>query len=312
MKVLPSDRPAASSPGTFRQFLQHHPLVCYFVMAYGFSWLAWLPYVLSQGKVGFLPASLSELALLPGAYLGPFMSGFLMTAATEGRPGIGRLLRRFVLWRVGWQWYLFALIGIPVLLFLGYLCAPGAVAVLHNPFPQLVLVYPLLLLLEIFTSGMAEEPGWRGFALPRLQTRYGPLLGTLILGTLWGCWHLPLFLSTWGHGSGWLDVVVFILTTIGTAILLTWMFNYTRGSLLLAILLHASLDAFGSAMIATGLFDMRWLFQTQWVMENSSLGQMIGFVVVPLLLVIVTRGRLGYRRAASSVDGVPSLNESEA
>ena len=312
MKTLSPARPIVSSPGKLRQFLQQHPLVCYFVMAYGFSWLAWLPYVLSQGKPSFLPAVLAQFALLPGAYLGPLLSGFLMTAATEGKPGVQRLLRRFVLWRVGWQWYLFALVGIPVLLFLGYLAVPGAVAALHNPFPQLVLVYPLLLIVEILSSGLAEEPGWRGFALPRLQHRYGPLLGTLILGVLWGCWHLPLFLTAWGHGSSWLDIVGFILTTMGTAIMITWMFNHTRGSLLLAILLHASLDAFGSTMIATNLFETRWMFQTQWMQENSTLGQVLGFVVFPLVLILVTRGRLGYKRATSSSDGLPSVNNSEA
>ena len=302
MKTLSYTPPVVSAPGKLQQFLQHYPLVCYFVMAYGFSWLAWLPYVLSQGKVGFLLAILSQFALLPGLYLGPFMAGFLMTAATEGKPGVRRLLRRFVLWRVNWRWYLFALVGIPVLLFLGYLAVPGAAAVLHNPFPQLVLVYPLLLIVEIFTSGLGEETGWRGFALPRLQTRYGALWGTLILGVLWGCWHLPLFLTAWGHGSGWLDVVSFILTTIGTAIIITWVFNHTRGSLLLAILIHASLDAFGSTMVATNLFDIHWMFQTQWMQQNSTLGQVIGFVVFPLVLILVTRGRLGYQRTLSSSD----------
>jgi len=201
MSVSSSVRPVVSSPGKLRQFLQHHSLVCYFVMAYGSSWLAWLPYVLSRGNPSFLPAVLAQFALLPGAYLGPLLSGFLMTAATEGKPGVRRLLRHFVLWRVGWQWYLFSLIAVPLFLFLGYLCVPGAIAVLHNPFPQFFWVYPLFLILEILTSGLAEEPGWRGFALPRLQSRYGALLGTLILGVLWGCWHLPLFLTAWGHGA---------------------------------------------------------------------------------------------------------------
>jgi membrane protease YdiL (CAAX protease family) len=148
-----------------------------------------------------------------------------MTAATEGKPGIQHLLHRFVLWRVGWQWYLVALIAVPAFLVLGYLCAPEALAAFHNPFPQFLWVYPLFLILEIFTSGLAEEPGWHGFALPRLQTRYGPLLGTLILGTLWGCWHLPLFLAAWGNGGRWLNIASFIVTTIGSAIMITWVFN---------------------------------------------------------------------------------------
>ena len=302
MDVSSSARPVVSSPGKLRQFLQHHPLVCYFVMAYGFSWLAWLPFILAQGGLGVLPVSLSQFAIIPGAFLGPLLSGFLMTAATEGKIGVQHLLRRFILWRVGWQWYLVTLVGIPVLFFLGYFVLPGSIAVLHNPFPQILLLYPLLLLLEIFTSALGEEPGWRGFALPRLQTRFGGLVGTLMLGVLWGGWHLPLFLSTaWaGPGVSWLDVGGFFLKIIGVAILITWVFNHTRGSLLLAILLHATFDAFGSVIAVTNLFEANWLQQ------NSSLAQLIGFTVVPLLLILVTRGRLGYQRASSPSSEVPS------
>lgn len=283
--------------------MQRHPLVCYFVLAYAFSWLAWLPYVLSQSGFGLLPVVLSQAAILPGAYLGPCLSGFLMTAALEGRPGVHRLLRRFVLWRVGWQWYLFALIGVPVFLFLGYASLPGAGAAFHFPFPQFLWVYPLFLILEIFTSGLAEEPGWRGFALPHLQERYGPLLGTVVLGTLWAGWHLPLFLTAWGHGGSWLSILGFFMTTIGVAIMITWVFNYTRGSLLLAILLHASLDAFGSVALITGLF------QTQWLLKNNTQGQVIGLLVVPLLLILVTRGRLGFRRSLEDVVLTPKDGE---
>ena len=305
MYVTSSARPVVSSPGKFRQFLQHHPLICYFALTFGISWLGWLPYILSQSGFGVLPVSLSQFALLPGAFLGPCLSGFLMTAATDGKLGIRRLLRRFILWRVGWQWYLFNIIVVPVSIFLGYLAIPGALAVLHNPFPQLFVVYPLFLILEIFTSGLAEEPGWRGFALPRLQTRYGALLGTVILGVLWGCWHLPLFLTAWGNGGSWLDAVVFVVTTVGNAIMFTWVFNHTRGSLLMMILIHAAIDAYGSAMIDTRLFPLHWTLQ------YNIPAQLLGFGVIPLVLIIATRGRLGYRQT-SSPEAMPVPNESEA
>ncbi len=157
MDISLSTRPVVPSPGKLRLFLQRHPLVCYFAMAYGFSWLAWLPYILSQTGLGVLPFQLSQFAILPGAYLGPLLSGFLMTAATEGKPGIYRLLRRLILWRVGWLWYLLVLIGVPAIVVLGFLTLPGAMASLHlSSFPQLVAFFPLFLLLEIFTSGLAE------------------------------------------------------------------------------------------------------------------------------------------------------------
>jgi membrane protease YdiL (CAAX protease family) len=287
-----STRSITPSSSSLRQFMQRHPLVCYFVLAYAFSWLAWLPYILSKSGLGFFPVLLSQFAILPGAYLGPCLSGFLMTAVTEGKPGIHRLLRRFVLWKVGWQWYLFTLIGVPMFLFLGYATQSGSGAAFHFPFPQFLWVYPLFLILEIFTSGLAEEPGWRGFALPRLQERYGPLLGTVMLGLLWGGWHLPLFLTAWADGSNLLGICEFFLTTISVAILITWVFNHTRGSLLMAILLHASHDTFGSVSVVTGLF------QTQWMLKNATSGTLIGVGVVALLLIIVTRSRLGSQQAS--------------
>jgi membrane protease YdiL (CAAX protease family) len=300
MNASSSNRTIASSSGGIRQFMQHHPLVCYFLLAYGFSWLAWVPYILSQSGLGILPIRMSQFGILPGAYLGPLLSGFLMTAATEGKPGVGRLLRRLVLWRVGWRWYLFILVGLPVTLLLGYLVLPGAVTALHiSAIPQITWLYPIFLLLEIFTSGLAEEPGWRGFALPRLQQRYGPLLGTLILGLLWGGWHLPLFLTAWTNGSNGLEICEFILTAMGTAIMITWVFNHTRESLFMAILLHATIDAFSSTVIEANLF------QTRWMLKYESMALLIGFgVAVPLLLIIVTRGRLGYQRASSSSDAI--------
>ena len=306
MDILTSTRPVAPSSGKLRLFLQRHPLVCYFLMAYGFSWLGWIPYVLSLDGLGLLPVHLTQLGTLPGAYLGPLLSGFLMTAATEGKAGVRRLLRRFILWRVGWQWYPLILLGVPAIIFLGFLTQPGIMAALHNPFPQLVSIFPLLLLVEILTSGLAEEPGWRGFALPRLQRRFGPLLGTLILGVLWGGWHLPLFLTTWALSAGLLGIGEFILAAISLAIVITWVFNHTRGSLLMTILVHATVDAFGSAAAATGLVALAWM------QKYESLAELLAFGMVALLLIVVTRGRLGYRRASSPSDAVPTLNDGQA
>lgn len=293
MDISSSTPPVVSSPGKLRQFMQSHALLCYFLMAYGFSWLAWVPYILSQDGLGLLPVHLTQLGILPGAFLGPCLSGFLMTAATEGRSGVRSLLRRFVLWRVGWYWYLLALCGIPAIIVMGFLTQPGVQAALHPNVPQLLLFFPLLLIMEILTSGLAEEPGWRGFALPRLQQRFGPLLGTILLGILWGGWHLPLFLTAWQAGAGGLAICEFILGTVGIAIVITWAFNHTQGSLLIAILLHATVDAFTSAAAATNLFSEQWM----QMHENPAI--LVGSGMVALVLIVVTRGRLGYQQASS-------------
>jgi membrane protease YdiL (CAAX protease family) len=299
MSISSSNRTIASSSGGIRQFMQHHPLVCYFVMAYGFSWLAWVPYILSLDGLGLLPIHLTQLGILPGAFLGPCLSGFLMTAATEGKPGVRRLLHRFVQWRVGWQWYLFALCGIPIIIVMGFTPLPGMAAAVHPAPLQLILFFPLFLLMEILTSGLAEEPGWRGFALPRLQQQFGPLLGTILLGILWGGWHLPLFLTSWQEGASGPAICEFILGTVSIAIIISWVFNHTRGSLLIAILIHATVDAFTSVAAETGLFS------EQWMQKYEDLALMIGAGVVALVLIAVTHGRLGYQRTNSSSDTVP-------
>jgi hypothetical protein len=124
----PSSPLTQPEPGGLLGFMRRHPLRCYFFLAYALSWLGWLPLVLSQNGLGLLPFHLPFLAILGGA-LGPIGAGFLMAAITSGKTGVRQLLRRFLLWRVGVQWYFFALLGIPGLMFVGVLVVlPGTLA----------------------------------------------------------------------------------------------------------------------------------------------------------------------------------------
>ena len=117
-------QPAAPRRG-FKGLLARHPLVSYLLIAFTFSWLLFLPGPLMYyGVLNLNPSVLGVLGI--AGLLGPIFSGFVMTATTEGRAGVGGLLRRIVLWRVGLRWYLFALLGIPVVMLLGTLLRPGA------------------------------------------------------------------------------------------------------------------------------------------------------------------------------------------
>jgi membrane protease YdiL (CAAX protease family) len=212
------------------------------------------------------------------------------------------LLRRIVLWRVGFRWYLFALIGVPVVMALGTLIVPGGLASVLALGPGYVPSYlGSFVLVTILGGPLFEEPGWRGFALPRLQPLHGPLVGTLILGLLWALWHLPEFLvPTWAEssgGSGFLDIVKFVVIAITFAIVTTWVFNNTKGSVFMAILVHASIDTFSLPMGA--------LFSPSEV-ANSIL---LSFGVLALLLVVLTRGRLGYRREDPASATAPTPEE---
>src|SRR4051794_15268373 len=119
-------QPAAPRRG-IRALLARHQLVSFFVLAFAGTWLTGLPYVLSEYGAGLLPTRSPVLAWTSpvSIFMGPFLAAFVMTGATEGRAGIGRFLRRFVLWRVGFRWYLFAFLGVPVICVLSVVFIPG-------------------------------------------------------------------------------------------------------------------------------------------------------------------------------------------
>jgi CAAX protease family protein len=292
-------QPAAPHRG-FKVLLVRHPLVSFFVMAYAFSWIVWAPWVLGEDGARLLPSAwtgpLSGLLLPAGILAGPTLSAFIMTGVTEGRSGVRRLLGRYVLWRVGIRWYLFALLGIPLLMVLGTMIVSGDLPNLGAlgglSFVPGYLVFFMLVLL--IGGPLLEEGGWRGFALPRMQPLYGPLVASLILGVLWALWHLPEFLvSTWAAPSGGasiLGITQFVVIAVAIAIMMTWLFNNTRGSLLLAVLAHTSIDATGR--------PLGEIFPP--AAASSSLSLLVGLGALALVLIALTLGRLGYRPEAEA------------
>ena len=281
-------RPAPSRGG----LLARHPLISFFVLAYALAWLAWSPWYLSEAGIGLLPydgGSISLYLNIAALILGPTLSALIVTRASEGREGVRRLLGRIVLWRVGFRWYLFVLLGIPAIMLVSAVVMPGALLSFKaSAVPSTLVLYVVAGLFFLFAGGpVFEEIGWRGFALPCLQQLHGPLIGSLILGTLWALWHLPLFLiPKWDtpHGS-LLDVALFVVWCVALTIVFTWVFNNTRGSVLLTILAHGSVNMAGAAA-----YD---LFPTPSV-TGSITGFVIGFAVVAVVIVVLTRGCLGY------------------
>ena len=280
--------------------MRRHSLVSFYVLAYGLSWVAWLPYVLSENGVGIWRFSFPEVlgtsqftGMLFGAYLGPLGAAFLVTALAEGRPGLRRWGARVFRWRVSWRWYAVALLAAPVVITIGTVVVAGTDAGLRVPPVELLALYVPFLLLQVLTTGLAEEPGWRDFALVRHQQVHGPFLGTLILGVLWAGWHFPLFLTDWGVGVGGASVgtlLAFTAFCIVFNFFITWIFNKSGESLPVALLAHCSVNNFISVL---------WLavFPTLDLsgIPNPFLPETIGFAVVALVLLVATRGRLGYR-----------------
>jgi membrane protease YdiL (CAAX protease family) len=199
-----------------------------------------------------------------------------------------QLLRRYVKWHVGFQWYVVALFGFPALYLLATSLLLGITPLnaLMNQWPLFFNVYLPTLLFGL-VSPLGEETGWRGFALPRLQQRHGALLVSLILGSLWALWHLPLYFVTTPGGIGPFNPTLFVVNSLQiiiVTIFITWVFNNTRGSLLIAILLHASSNATPS-----------WFLKL--IPTLPPLIGLIGFVlfiVFAVLIIVFTKGRLSY------------------
>lgn len=209
-----------------RMFLKRHSLVMGIALMFALTWPVY-----------------AALGLFVG--YGLALAALLMTCLTLGWAGVRALLRRFAIWRVGAQWYLLVLFGPAILA----LVAVGVHLMLGGPAPDFqnvearqifgasshlwYLVAPFFLV-DALTNG--EEMAWRGYVLPRLQARLSALVSSLILGAVWGLWHLPKFWASGDIGSFALAVV----HNVAMAVLFTWVYNNTRGSLLIVTLFHAA------------------------------------------------------------------------
>ncbi|MFP3975888.1 MAG: type II CAAX prenyl endopeptidase Rce1 family protein [Dehalococcoidia bacterium] len=167
-----------------------------------------------------------------------------MAGIKGGKSGIRELFKRLLTWRVGVQWYAFALFSTALVA----ACAMGLYPLFSGESIEIDLLKQLgslagMLPIIIFLGGpVSEELGWRGFALPKLLSRHSALAASLIVGVMWGLWHLPAF---WIAGAGQHDqsVLWFMIGSPAVAILYTWVYNHTKGSLLIAILYHTAFDS---------------------------------------------------------------------
>ncbi len=287
-----------------KRLISTHPLVAYFVIAFAGTWAFLGPFALSRNVngLGLLPFTLPDIAFLfafvLGTLAGPALASLTVTAATSGKAGVGQLLRRCVQWRVGIQWHLIAIFGFLLIFLVGYSVFLGVnlPLTLLAKWPLLFTVLLPQAVFIILTGSFAEELGWRGFALPRLQQRYGPVLGTIILGTLHGLWHLPAFFTRLLGPFSLPYYAGFLFAAIVTTFLYTWIFNHTRGSVLLATLTHGCSNASTNVLV---LLVPAHLVVSGWAapIANGNWNEVnvIIFGVCALLLLIFTRGRLDYR-----------------
>jgi uncharacterized protein len=235
---------------------RRHPVATFFALAFGLTWLVWVPRAaVSQGRLA------AEWPVFLGRVwtYGPALAALLAAALTGGRPALRDLGARLGRWRVGWRWYAVVLAGplavtlaaAGVWVALGGAWAAAVPPALAGgaggdppPLPLLALFFVLLAL----TDGLGEETGWRGYALPRLLAGHGALAASLGLGVVWALWHLPLFWTA-GAALAGRSVPLQLLGLPALSVLYTWVFQHTRGSLLLAVLFHAAGNLWGVALL---------------------------------------------------------------
>lgn len=241
--------------------LKQHPLILFFILAFLFPWLIWGTTIAqSRGILQFhIPQSLAF-------WIGLNLSTYIAAVITGGLPAIKDILKRIVRWQVKPIWYITALLltGVIALIAIGIHMALGGT----NKVGELLTFQSLLpsLLFQIFFFLLTEETAWRGFALPRLQAKYNALNSSLILGILWGLWHLPLVFIPGSFQSS-VPFIGFILSAIATSIMMTWIFNNSRGSVLLAAIFHGATDASIAFLnVMTGDLRLFWVFIiVQWI-----------------------------------------------
>jgi membrane protease YdiL (CAAX protease family) len=271
-------------------FFRKYPVAAYYILAIIFSWMIELPLVaIRQGWVEWqMPFSVHYLAAF-----GPMLAALTVTATTSGRAGLAELWSRITRWRVDWKWGLIS-ISSPLLIFL--LGLP-LVWLVKGVWPDLSLLgqanyLPNLgigaIVLWVATFGFGEEIGWRGFALPHLQRRMSVSKATLILGLMWILWHMPalFYLETY---QGFNPVILpgLLLTVLFGAVIFTWIYNGTRGSILMVALWHGLFDFFTASKAGQDIIPIL----------------MSVFVILIALIVANTEQPWGFRQLQKHVVG---------
>ena len=234
---------------TIVALIKRHPVPTYFVLTLLISWGCLLLIMGPGGFIGVADVPPERIPLLfPGMLLGPTIAGLLMTGLMHGRSGFSELLARLRHWRVGVVWYLIAMLTAPALVAGASLVlspsSPGYVPSVVASSEKVTLLVSGLVAGALV--GIFEELGWTGFAIPRLRRRFGILATGLIVGLVWGLWHLPLFTFS-ARASQDIPPVLTLAVMLFTflpafRVLMVWVYDHT-GSLLVAMLMHMSQTA---------------------------------------------------------------------
>ncbi len=265
-----------------RIFLKQHSLTLFILLTVLISWFPWY-----TGGSGFF-------------VFGPSIAGVIVVALTMGKAGMQDLGQRALRWRVGWRWWMVALFfsGILLTIAIGINLMMGGAMPSFAFFREGWYWAPVYFLLTLIGGPLGEEFGWRGFALPNLQRKWNPTLAGIIIGTLWGLWHLPLFFQAGSlHAEIGLQLLpVYVIGEIALAVIMTWVYNSTGGSLLVGgIILHNADNFWASTLITDETFQAAFQggVQSQFDMQLYLVGIAVSVVAI-IVIAWATKGQLGF------------------
>jgi len=222
------------------QFVKRYPLIIYFALAYALAWV-------------FYPLLKINVIYGVPALFAPALAAIIVSGIVGGRSRVGALLKKITIWRVNVVWYGMAL-GLPIVL--TFIAAFAGRFVGFEAAPEFVPITPLGIVVFIFVLG--EEIGWRGFAQPGLEKRFSPFIAAVILGVIWGIWHLPnFFVPELAHSQ--ISLASFVLFTVSYSVIAAWLMHHTRGSVLIATLFHGASNTFGFLTPSIDLATRWWL-----------------------------------------------------
>ncbi len=280
MTTIPSV--ISTNENSFKAFVKHHALMSMYVLMFALAWPGLIWEVLYSQKIVTLQSPVI-VSLLTG--WAPGIAAVVVTAILVGRAGVRDLLRRFLIWRVGVQWYLIAFFLLAVMILGGiglHVLFGGSMPVI--PAKGVSLLNIALSFIVMIGFGFlinTEEVAWRGFALPRLQAHYGPLLGGILLAIPEALLHLPYF---WNKDIDFYQTVgIFWFTAFSVAavFIYTFVFNKTKGSLLLVTIMHASQNAWANLLSDNTARPFQFTVALMWM--------------VAIAIIFLTKGQLGYK-----------------
>ncbi|MEU6130949.1 type II CAAX endopeptidase family protein [Saccharopolyspora sp. NPDC047091] len=275
-RQLPSDSGDLARTRT----LPARGLAAYFLLAFGLSWSIWFASKLVPG--------VDPMAFVVAGSFGPAAASVIVTAATQGKAGVGAMFRRYSpLRRGGVLPYLLALVPGLFIMISGmfHLLLRGG-QIDDTALQAALLSAPTTFLFIALVGGGNEELGWRGYALPRLQSALSPFASNVVLGIIWAVWHAPLW-EIQGTSQAGMSIPIYVMLVVVLCIAMGNVWNFSRGSLLAVVIAHAGINtASGLKVAAFG--------------SEGEVDALIAMTVLCLIMLAATKGRLGLPRRERS------------